>query len=171
MLILSQPASLLRLCWWCKFQINAHLVLRALVLYVVYFLKLQIANHATWRYVCAVRSLRACKISKFLGGWGMPPDPLPMLWPPLYCICPGHKPVESEYVKLVNLSVAISLLQNLTKDQLNSAKKVMQRNPITILNLTSCTPNQMNKIATPVNLQVKRHHLGVGVAIVHFSVW
>ena len=73
-------------------------------------------------------------------------------------------------MKLVNFSVAISLLQNLTKDQLNSAKKVMQRKLITILNLTSRTPNQMNKIATPVNLQVKRHHLGVGVASVHFSV-
>ena len=30
----------------------------------------------------------------------------------------------------------------------------------------SRTPDQMNKIATPVNLQVKRYHLGVGVASV-----
>ena len=73
-------------------------------------------------------------------------------------------------MKLVNFQMVISLLQNLTKNQLNSAKKIIQRNLITILNLTSRTPDQMSKVATPVNLQVKRHHLGVGVVIVHFSV-
>ena len=64
------------------------------------------------------------------------------------------------------MSKVLSLLQNLSKDQLNSDKK---RNLVTALNVMPRTPNQMGKVATPVNLQVKRHHLGVGVVIVHFS--